>query len=320
MARMLLVGIASGVAAALLFACVASGSMLAVLLFYLAPLPLMIAGLGWSHLAGLAGAIVGSAGLLAAFGGWFGLVFLLGVGLPSWWLSYLALLARSSDGGSGSLEWYPVGRLVMWCAVLATLMVVVAIPMFGTDAEAFQSGLKTAFDRLLRSQATRDAPLSLPGVNDPNRVLDFLVAVIPPAAAVVSTLTSLANLWLAAKVVAISGRLGRPWPDLRAMKVPRLAAGLLAAGIGLSFLPDLLGIVAGVLACTLLIVYALLGFVILHMTTVGINGRGFVLAGIYAAVAVFGWPVLLLTLLGLVDNVIDIRGRFGRTGPSGSRS
>jgi hypothetical protein len=313
MARVLLVGVASGVAAALLFACIASGSVLAFLLFYLAPLPLMIAALGWSHVAGLTGALVASASLVIAFGPWFCLAFLIGVGLPSWWLGYLALLARPVGPSTpGTLEWYPVGRLVIWSAVLGALIVVVAIPTFGTDADAFQAGLKAAFDRLLRSetQTATDAPLSLPGITDPNRVLDFLVAVIPPAAAVVSTLTSLANLWLAAKIVTISGRLKRPWPDLRAMKFPRLAALLLGTGVALSFLPDLTGIIASVLACTLLLIYALLGFVILHMTTIGINGRGFVLAGIYAVVAVFGWPVLLLTLLGLADNLIDIRGRF----------
>ena len=312
MAKLILIGIASGIAAALLFACVASGSLLALLLFYLAPLPLMIAGLGWGHLAALIGAVVAAGCLAAGFDSWFCLMFLLGIGLPAWWLGYLALLARPAAAADRTLEWYPIGRLVIWCAILGTLVVVVAIPMFGTDANSFQSSLKAAFDRLLRSEPGADAPLSLPGISDPNRVLDFLVAVMPPAAAVVATLASLGNLWLAGKIVTISGRLSRPWPDLKKMQVPRLTAGLLGAGIGLSFLPDLLGIVAGVLACTLLLVYALLGFVIVHITTVGVNGRGFVLAGIYAAVAVFGWPVLLLTLLGLADNLIDIRGRFAR--------
>ena len=38
-----LIGISAGAAAALLFASVTSGSLLAVLLFYLAPLPMLIA-------------------------------------------------------------------------------------------------------------------------------------------------------------------------------------------------------------------------------------------------------------------------------------
>ena len=147
-----LVGIVAGLAGALLFASMASGSLLSFALFYLAPLPLMIAALGWSHLAGVIAAVVASVCLAAAFGAWFFLGFLVGVGLPACWLAYLALLARpvgavSPDG----LEWYPVGRLVLWAAVLGALIIVLAIPTFGTDAESFRAGLKAAFDRLLGS-------------------------------------------------------------------------------------------------------------------------------------------------------------------------
>ena len=53
MVQILLVAMGAGAAAALLFASVASGSLIATLLFYLAPLPILIAAIGWSHLAGL---------------------------------------------------------------------------------------------------------------------------------------------------------------------------------------------------------------------------------------------------------------------------
>ena len=48
MLQIVLVGLGAGAAAALLFASIASGSILATLLFYLAPLPILIAALGWS--------------------------------------------------------------------------------------------------------------------------------------------------------------------------------------------------------------------------------------------------------------------------------
>ena len=53
MVQIVLIGLGAGVAAALLFASVVSGSFAAIFLFYLAPLPILIAALGWSQWAGL---------------------------------------------------------------------------------------------------------------------------------------------------------------------------------------------------------------------------------------------------------------------------
>ncbi len=251
MVQIFLIGIAAGAAAALLFASVASGSMFSVLLFYLAPLPILIAAIGWSHAAGLIASISAAAALAAVFDGIFFAAFLVGVGLPAWWLGYLALLARpAGEEPSGTVEWYPPGRLVVWAAVLGAAAVTVGILNFGTDAEAFRAGLKRAFERIIRiqMQAPADAPLQIPGISDPGRLIDFLVAAIPPTAAVLATITNLINLWLAARIVSVSGRLKRPWPDLAAITFPPLVSAVLAAAIAGSFMPGLVGIIAGVLA------------------------------------------------------------------------
>src|SRR5215212_11532433 len=112
MLQIVFIGIGAGGAAALLFASVASGSLLATLLFYLAPLPILIAGLGWSHLAGAVAAATAALGLGAILGMYFFAAFFIGVGLPACWLGYLTLLARPvSPSGNGAsptaLEWYP---------------------------------------------------------------------------------------------------------------------------------------------------------------------------------------------------------------------
>jgi hypothetical protein len=68
MIQIVIIGIGAGAAAALLFASVTSGSWLSIPLFYLAPLPIMIAGLGWSHWAAMTAALAGALGLGAVFG------------------------------------------------------------------------------------------------------------------------------------------------------------------------------------------------------------------------------------------------------------
>src|SRR5690349_24107655 len=94
MMNLVLIGIGAGAAAALLFASVTSGTLLSIPLFYLAPLPIMIAGLGWSHWAALTAAVAGAAALGLVFGAVLLFAFLAGAGVPGWALGYLAMLAR----------------------------------------------------------------------------------------------------------------------------------------------------------------------------------------------------------------------------------
>jgi hypothetical protein len=316
MMQFALIGIGAGVAAALLFASVTSGSLLAVVLFYLAPLPMMIAALGWSHWAALIGALTAALALAAVFGPMFFFGFLASAGLPAWWLGYLAMLARPAaaggNGGAPTLEWYPPGRLVMWASLVAVLVVAVAIGNFGLDPDSFRNGLHRALAQLLQISVQAGEPLKFPAVTDGQHLIDFLVAAIPPAAVVLATLTNVLNLWLAGRIVKFSGRLARPWPDLSAMTLPRPLTAALAVAVALSFAGGLIGILAGVVAAGLVMAFGVLGFAVLHAITQGMNARAFMLGGVYAAVLVFGWPVLVLFLLGLAETLIDVRARVAR--------
>jgi hypothetical protein len=319
MMQIVLVGLGAGAASALLFASVASGSILATLLFYLAPLPILIAALGWNHRAGLIAGVTAAASLGAVLGLYFFAAFMAGVALPAWWLAYLAMLARPvGANGSTTLEWYPIGRLVLWAALIGALLVMVAVPHFGLDKETFQAGLRSTFERAIQLSMPAGAPPLPP---DTDRLIGLLVRAVPPAAAALVTLLSLFNLWFAARIVRVSGRLARPWPDLSTLALPPLAPGLLALAIAGTFLPDIAGILCGILAAGLLMAYAMLGFAVLHSITHGIDYRAVALAGAYAAVVVFGWPVLAVSLLGLADSAFNIRARVAsRRAPPNKRT
>src|SRR5258708_26733656 len=148
MMQVFLIGISAGAATALLFASVASGSPISVPLFYLAPLPILIAALGWSHWAALVAAISAAAGLTAVFNGYFFVAFLIGIGLPAWWLGYLALLARPVEGVPGGLGWYPAGHLVVCAAILGASVVIAGMLHFGTDEDSFRASLRSFLERM----------------------------------------------------------------------------------------------------------------------------------------------------------------------------
>jgi hypothetical protein len=324
MMQLFLIGLAAGVASALLVASVFSRSPFALLLVSIAPLPILIAAIGWNYLAGLIAAVVAAAAALAVivvvtkigavigfqFAFHFITAFLVTMALPAWWLGYLALLARPC-AQPGETEWYPVGRLVVWTAAFGAAVVTLAIVNFTTDVEVYRSAVRRAFEEFLRirMRTPGNAPLQLPGVPDANWFIEMFVLLFAPTMALVFMLNSLFNLWLAGTIVRISGRLQRPWPDIAALRLPPLLAGGFAAAIAGSLIPGIVGLVAGLLATTLLMSYAVLGFAIVHKITEGVNGRGLILTGIYVAVGILGWPVLVMVLLGLADGVIDIRER-----------
>src|SRR5476649_2412281 len=124
MIAIVLIGLAAGCASALMFASIISGALISLLLFYLAPLPLMVVALGWGPLGATIGGICAATGLGVMFGLPYCIAFVVTVALPAWWLGHLGLLGRPLDhngaAGNGAtvvapvLEWYPVGRIVLW--------------------------------------------------------------------------------------------------------------------------------------------------------------------------------------------------------------
>src|SRR5262249_35935966 len=203
MMQIVFVGIAAGIAAGFVFASIASGSALSIPLFYLAPLPILIAAMGWSQVSGLIAAGVAALGLGIAFGSMLFIVFLVGVGLPAWWLGYLALLARPGTSGTPShLEWYPAGRLVIWAALLGSLVVMAVMVRFGLDAGSIQSGLQRALEALFQVRGGGGAP---DRTVDLGEFIAWLTVWIPRIAAIPTILASLINLWLAARIVEASG-------------------------------------------------------------------------------------------------------------------
>src|SRR6202048_3528368 len=98
------IAIAAGCASALMFASIVSGALISLLLFYLAPLPLMVAALGWGPLSASIGGIAAATGLGAIFGLPYCIAVAVTVALPAWWLGHLALLGRPVTNGVESSE------------------------------------------------------------------------------------------------------------------------------------------------------------------------------------------------------------------------
>ncbi|MEH2608330.1 hypothetical protein [Bradyrhizobium sp. AZCC 1693] len=317
MIAIVLIGLAAGCASALMFASIISGALISLLLFYLAPLPLMVAALGWGPIAATIGGIVAASGLGAIFGLPYCIAFAITVAVPAWWLGHLSLLGRPLPGaaaGNGSaqaapqFEWYPVGRILLWIAGFAALATIAAMLTLGTDAETITNSLRSGLSRILRA---RDAASS----GDIERWVAALAIVAPAAATIVAIMTLTLNLWLAGKITATSGRLHRPWPDLKSAELPPMTLVALSVALAFCFIGGLAAMFAQITTTALMMAYGLTGFAVLHTLTLALKSRVFWLCCTYAIVVAFGWPVLAMIALGLADAVFGIRQRYLRGKP-----
>ncbi len=317
MIAIVLIAMAAGSASALMFASIVSGALISLVLFYLAPLPLMVAALGWGPLSATIGGIAAAIGLGAIFGLPYCIAFVLTIALPAWWLGHLALLGRpiahaaSGNGASPAApdtEWYPIGRVMLWIAGFATLTTMAALLTLGSDAASITAALRRG---LLRIIGTRSAAPA--GATD--QWLDALITIAPVAAAIVAMMTLTLNLWLAGRITATSGRLHRPWPDLKTAALPPMTLAALCVAIAFCFTSGLLAILAQIVTATLMMTYALTGFAVLHMLTSAWKSRGLWLSCTYAVVLVFGWPILAMVVLGLADAIFGFRERYLQRGP-----
>jgi len=313
MIAIVLIAMAAGCASALMFASIVSGALISLLLFYLAPLPLMMAALGWGPLSATIGGISAATGLGAIFGLPYCIAFVLTVALPAWWLGHLALLGRPAANGvpSGNgaspvapdLEWYPVGRILIWITGFAALTTMAALLTLGTDAAAITGALRRG---LLRIIGQSDPATSA----EVEQRIDALVAIAPAAAALVAMLTLTLNLWLAAKITATSARLHRPWPDLKSAALPPMTLATLCVAIAFCFAGGLLAILGQIVTAALMMAYAFTGFAVLHTLTLASKNRAIWLCCTYALVMVIGWPILVMVALGLADAIFGFRQRY----------
>ena len=317
MIAIVLIGLAAGCASALMFASIISGALISLLLFYLAPLPLMVAALGWGPIAATVGGIVAASGLGVIFGLPYCIAFVITVALPAWWLGHLALLGRplpatAPEGGSApaavQLEWYPIGRILLWIAGFAALTTIAAMLTLGTDAETITNSLRRG---LLRILGARDAA----SAGDIERWVAALAVIAPAAATIVAMMTLTLNLWLAGKITATSGRLHRPWPDLKSAELPPMTLVALSVALAFCFIGGLAAMFAQITTTALMMAYGLTGFAVLHTLTLALKSRVFWLCCTYAIVVAFGWPVLAMIVLGLADAVFGIRQRYLRGKP-----
>jgi hypothetical protein len=309
-----IVGIGAGLVSALLFAVVITGSPLAVILSYVAPLPVFIAAMGWRHQAGIIATVVGMVALAVLVRPFFGAAYVLAAAGPAWLIAYLALLGRAHD--DGTQEWYPLNKLLLWIIFIASGVTLAMTLVAHSDMDGYRAAMRRIAD-FMTGTANGRAMVSLPAGISTADLAEILVYVLPFGMGSGFVYFTSVNLWLAAKVTKLSGRLVRPWPYLPDLRLNRSALSLGAVALALAMiLPGFGRILAMALLGALVAGGSITGLTTIHAITTGKPARSAILGGVYALLIIGMTVVLpLLALFGLSDALLDYRRRFGAIPP-----
>ena len=207
-------------------------------------------------------------------------------------------------------------RLLGWL-LTSGLVIAIAGVVFVIVANGLQAG---SYERVVIRLTGRIEPMvrdlfgagreSLGGF-DAHDIAALMARAAWPAVAGISFFVLMSNLWLAARVVQISDKLRRPWPDIpRELRVPRPFAFVLAVALGLCFAGGEVAAIAAVVAAVLGCAFALQGLAVVHDLTRGSSVRGPLLATTYLLLALtVPWPLAVLACIGLAEAGFSLRDR-----------
>ncbi len=281
-----------------------------LLLAYLAPLPLLMVGLGLGPAAALIAALTGVAavGLLGGItsAGVYGGMH----AFPSWLLVRQAL--TQTRGQEEPVQgWYPVGSVLCWLAVVgATAAVATAWSWQGA------AGIEDSVRNLLETALSAAAPTL--GDMDRETFVSVMAPMFVGMTAASWLLMILLNGILGQALLARRGWAIRPTPRWSELTLPDWMSWLLtgAAAIALFGSGDV-----EYLGLNLVIIFAapffFLGLAVIHTLVRSLPARGFLLTAFYVAMVPFLMVMgLIVAGLGVVEQWVGIRSRLAKAGPT----
>ena len=313
MAVHLAVAVLAGVMSAALFAAVAMGSFLGMMLSFFTTLPLLAIGLAQGTAGSLIAGAAGAVAVAVAGDPVFAVPFVLGAALPAGILARQALLRRA--GPTGTVEWYPLGHLAAWAGGLGMALAVAwhftlvwQLRELGSDPVA--ALLQQTYE-MIRAPGAQDLP--------PETFAALALAV--PGIAGASWLVMLAvNGAIAQTTLARAGRGVRPVAALSDMMLPRALVAVPLAGALLWWfaagLPQVVGAAVALVGAGVLM---LQGLAVLHAVVRAKPWRLMFLVGFYIGLVVLSQVIVpALLLVGVAEPWLGLRQRLGVAAGSGT--
>ncbi|WEK48579.1 MAG: hypothetical protein P0Y66_12135 [Candidatus Kaistia colombiensis] len=304
--RNILIGLGAGLAAALLFAGLVSGTALAFPLFILSPLPIAIAGLGFGTYSAAAAAALASAMIGLAIGHLAGGLYFILFAAPVAWAAHLVGLSRPVEAAPDGRQWFPLDGVLVRATLVTGAAVVVTGFLLGYDPEALIGQTVTVLKSWLAQSAT-DGMVPTEAEIEP--LVRFNIALMPFTSASLTLGILVLATWLGARIARMSGLLTRTWTPLWTVVLPQSAALIFGIAFVVSLTPGVPGQIAGAFAGAMGFAFALTGFGLLHAMLIGKAARPLLLFLVYAVSFVFLLPLGIMAVVGLADTALQFRAR-----------
>jgi len=282
----------------------------AMLFVYMAPLPMMLAGLALGPTAAVLAAVAGAltAGMIGTLVA--AALFVLIHGFPAWMTVRLALMNRTTE--EGDVIWYPAGSVLSWIAALggALFLGTVLLVMGGT------SGFQTAVAEYLNLAMT----LLVPDLPEEGRkqAIAMMTPLFPSVVGVTWVLMTAANAAAAQGLARRLGRALRPSPVYSALELPVWLSWMLVASAALALTGPLMGMgeieyMGRNLAVISAVPFFLLGVAVVRTLVKRPMFVLILIGSVYLLLLAPGMIALVITGIGLTEQWIGLRRRFAGT-------
>jgi len=315
MPNWILTGLAAGLAASAMQGVALSLSLVTIIIFYLSPLPLFLAGFSRGWASALLGAVVMAVMLVILTGSLaFALMALISAGLAPVVASMLSMVSRSAsttslegEARTDDREWYPEGRLVLWLAAIAATVTGISILIMGSDIETFKTFLTAQTTPLLDAFEKRMPPGQPPFPRE--SFIAMMVTGLPIVAAAVWLLSTVTSMRIAIVFLTRNNKALRPWAKFDKLAFPTnsviVILGALAAAYFFTGVPKLLALGA---VGAFVTAFTLLGLAVVHHFLANNSARPLLLGLLYSGLLLFSWLLAVpLTVLGLIDLNFNFR-------------
>jgi len=310
MPRDALIAIVGGLLSAFAAMAFQGGSAMVLVFVYLAPVPILLVGLGRGPGSALIAAATGFVatgvfgGLLLA--GMYGLVY----ALPAWILARYAVSQQQSPDDSGtSGGWPSVGVPLAVLALLAASIILLA------DINAGGVGLRGSLHAYMAEVISVLAPTA--DGDWRGKMINNILPLFPGAVGVSWVILTVVNAIIAQGILVRIGRNLRPSPAYAELQLPQWVSWPLVLSAGAALSGPLLGMedlgyVGRNSAMVTAVPFFFLGLAVIHTLARRVAATTAVLVVVYLVVILSGWAALVVAGVGVTELWVGLRDRTGK--------